>query len=143
MRNRVDTTHQPHGPNNGAAHADRVRTTAAVALPPTASPSPVPPTISRRHLPTASGGYKKNTPPREQPFSSSAPSPPLCPRAAIIEPPRNTTPVPLQTPRHRPELRTDPGSSLDLLADALGCSSTPPWSLPSARFAPPWNPPFW
>jgi hypothetical protein len=83
----------------------------------------------------------KGAPPlREQPFSSSAPSLPLRRHANIIEPPQTATPVPLRTSRHRPELRTDAGSSLDPLAGALSCSSAPPLSLPAARFAPPWNP---
>jgi hypothetical protein len=49
-------------------------------------------------------------------------------------------PVPLRTTHHRPELRTDVGSSLDLLANAPGYSSAPPPSLPTTRFMLPWNP---
>jgi hypothetical protein len=60
---------------------------------------------------------------------------------AVIEPPQNTTLVPLRTPRHRPELHIDIGSTFDLLAGALGCSSASPPSLPAAQFALPWNPP--
>jgi hypothetical protein len=71
----------------------------------------------------SSPSIKGAHPPGEQPFSSSAPSPPLCYRAAIIETPWNAALVPLWTSHHRPELGTDSGSSLDLLVGALGCSS--------------------
>jgi hypothetical protein len=107
---------------------------------PTTSPLPPCRPQSRRRAALASNGYKRSTPLREQPFSSSAPSLPLRRHANIIEPPQTATPVPLRTSRHRPELRTDAGSSLDPLAGALSCSSAPPLSLPAAWFAPPWNP---
>jgi hypothetical protein len=92
------------------------------------------------HLPTASGGYKRSTPPRRATLSSSAACCCHCTTAlAIIEPPWTATPVPLLTSWHRPELRTDAGSSLDLLTGALDYSSAPPPSLPASWLVPPWN----
>jgi hypothetical protein len=91
---------------------------------PTASPT----ALARRRThhfcrprPPPRAAFKRSVPPRQLPFSSSA----HCCHCAI-EPLGNATPVPLRTLHPRPKLRTNAGSSPDLLTGALGCSSPPP-----------------
>jgi hypothetical protein len=98
------------------------------------------PGYSSRHLyqPAIKGAPP---PPRwSDPFSSSAFYHHCAAVLAIVEPPRTATPAPLQTPHQLPKLCTDVVSSLNPLAGALGWFSAPPPSLPTARFAPSWNP---
>jgi hypothetical protein len=87
--------------------------------------------------PTASDDFKRSTSPRVQPFSSAAPSPPLHHHAADVEPPQNTAPVPLQTPRHHPELRTGALNLNGLQADVGDPVSGLPPSFLSGQPEPP------
>jgi hypothetical protein len=92
------------------------------AMPTASLPSPLRPQLTPP-LPTTSTGYKRSTPHGATLF----PPPPLRLHCivvlGIIEPPQTATPVPLQTPQHRPELRTKTVNSLDPLIGTLGCSS--------------------
>jgi hypothetical protein len=93
------------------------------AMPMASPPSPLRPQLTPP-LPTASTGYKRSTPHGATLF----PPPPLhlhcVVMLGIIEPPQTTTPVPLRTLQHRPELRTNAVNSLDPLVGTLGCSSS-------------------
>jgi hypothetical protein len=99
---------QPHGPNNGAAHADRIQTSAAVALPPLVSRSPAaihaaicqPPPVAIKGV---------HPSPLEQPFPPpplvAATTPSCLPSLSCRKPPPwspfeppNTTPSSAPTP---------------------------------------------
>jgi hypothetical protein len=99
---------QPHGPNNGAAHADRIQTSAAAALPPLVSRSPAaihaaicqPPPVAIKGV---------HPSPLEQPFPPpplvAATTPSCLPSLSCRKPPPwspfeppNTTPSSAPTP---------------------------------------------
>jgi hypothetical protein len=136
----VGPARQPHGPNNGAAVPTAFGPRPLPYLP-IASPAALahrPAHRFRRPRPPPRAAFKRsNPPPCGAPLSSSSAR---CRHYAIVLPSlscQKMPPIPLQTSRHRPELRTDAGSSPDLLAGALSCSSTPPPLFLSNRTEPP------
>jgi hypothetical protein len=112
---------------------DSPRTTAAAALPHPQLPPP------HRLPPTASGSYKRSTPLSSSSARFTAPASPCSPSLSHRGPPLWPLPDPLDTAQAPHQHRKPPRP----LASALGCSSVPPPSLPTAWIVPSWNPLLW